>query len=114
MTVSRQKTVLYFSPHQDDEILSMGIAICNSVRNGQNVHVVLCTDGSKCKVRIQMSDGKACDKHAGTHTYHLTEEELTETRDKEFRESCLALGVADCNIHILKEGQIHLTTHIVH
>lgn len=60
MTVSRQKTVLYFSPHQDDEILSMGIAICNSVRNGQNVHVVLCTDGSKCKVRIQMSDGKAC------------------------------------------------------
>ena len=102
MTVSQQKTVLYFSPHQDDEILSMGIDICNSVRNGQNVHVILCTDGSKCSVRKQLSDGRKCNKHAGAHTYTLTESELTAARDKEFRESCRALGIADCNIHILK------------
>ena len=103
MTISRQKTVLYFSPHQDDEILSMGIDICNSLRNGQNVHVILCTDGSKCSVRKQLSDGRKCNKHAGAHTYTLTESELTAARDKEFRESCLALGVADGNIHILKD-----------
>lgn len=103
MTISQQKTILYFSPHQDDEILTMGINICNSVRSGQNVHVILCTDGSKCIVRKQLSDGRKCNKHAGAHTYTLTESELTAARDKEFRESCLALGVADGNIHILQD-----------
>ena len=100
MTTSQQKTVLYFSPHQDDEVLSMGIDICNSVNMGQDVHVVLCTDGSKCNVRMHLADGKACGKHAGTHIYHLTEEELAEARDKEFRESCRALGVRESHVHI--------------
>ncbi len=97
-----KKTILYFSPHQDDELLSMGIDICNSVSGGHDVHVILCTDGSKCSVRDKLADGKACDKCPGTHMYHLTEEELTAARDEEFRESCRALGVEDGHVHILK------------
>ncbi len=49
------KTVLYFSPHQDDELLSMGIGICNSVSRGMDVHIILCTDGSKCPVRTKLA-----------------------------------------------------------
>ena len=98
-----KKTILYFSPHQDDELLSMGVDICNSINEGHDVHVILCTDGSKCTVRHELANGKECDKCPGTHTYHLTEEDLTTARDEEFRESCRALGVEDGNVHILKK-----------
>ena len=97
------KAVLYFSPHQDDELLSMGIDICNSVIRGMDVHIILCTDGSKCSVRTQLANGRECVKHTGTHRYHLSEEEFITARDKEFRESCRALGVADSNVHIPEE-----------
>jgi glycosyltransferase involved in cell wall biosynthesis len=97
-----KKTILYFSPHQDDELLSMGIDICNSISEGHDIHVILCTDGSKCTVRHELANGKACNKCPGTHTYHLTEEDLINARDKEFRESCRALGVKDGHVHILK------------
>ena len=99
----QKKTILYFSPHQDDELLSMGIDICNSINEGHDVHVILCTDGSKCTVRQDLANGKKCNKCPGTHTYHLTEEELVAARDKEFRESCRALGVEDSNVHILQD-----------
>ncbi len=99
---SQKKTILYFSPHQDDELLSMGIDICNSISEGHNVHVILCTDGSKCLVKDELANGKECNKHPGTHTYLLTVEELITARDKEFRESCRALGVEDSNVHILR------------
>ena len=98
---TRKKTILYFSPHQDDELLSMGIDICNSISEGHDVHVILCTDGSKCTVRDELANGKECNKHLGTHSYHLTEDELITARDKEFRESCRALGIEDSNVHIL-------------
>ena len=100
MTTYQQRTVLYFSPHQDDELLSMGIGICNSVSNGQDVHVVLCTDGSKSSVRQHLAEGRECRLHAGNHTYSLSEEDFITARDKEFRESCSALGVKGSNVHI--------------
>ncbi len=100
MILPHSKSVLYFSPHQDDELLSMGIDICNSISKGQDVHVILCTDGSKCSVIKQLADGKECNKHAGTHKYQLSEEEFITARDKEFLDSCRALGVKDCNVHI--------------
>ena len=36
----KQKTMLYFAPHQDDELLTMGIDICNSVFKKWDVHVI--------------------------------------------------------------------------
>ncbi len=100
MNTSSKISILYFSPHQDDELLSMGIDICNSINRGYDVHVILCTDGSKCLVRRQVADGKDCYWHPGTHTFHLTEEDFIAARDKEFWESCRALGIADNNVHI--------------
>ena len=95
-----KKTVLYFAPHQDDELLTMGLDICRSVEKGWDVHVILCADGSRSYVRGLLNDGKGCGKHEGVHCYELTEEEFVAARDREFTGSCMALGVPGENIHI--------------
>lgn len=96
----RKKTVLYFAPHQDDELLSMGIDICASLKKNHDVHVILCADGSKSYVRGLLNNGKACAKHEGIHQYNLSVEDFIKARDREFTGSCLALGVPEGNIHI--------------
>ena len=102
MAIKNKKTMLYFAPHQDDELLSMGIHICASIQNGYDVHVVLCSDGSKSSVRTTLNNGKECKKHTGLHKYALTIEEFIQARDTEFTDSCLALGISADHIHIDK------------
>ncbi len=97
---SKSNRVLYFAPHQDDELLTMGLDICESVKKRMDVHVILCADGSKSGVRNVLKNGKTCNKHEGTHCYDLTTEEFIRARDREFRGSCLAMGVKPENIHI--------------
>ena len=60
--------IIYFAPHQDDELLSMGVDICNSIKKGKDVHVVLCTDGSSSGVKNILKNGKTCKKHSGVRT----------------------------------------------
>lgn len=96
----KSKTILYFAPHQDDELLSMGIDICTSLQNRLDVHVILCSDGSKSSVRSTLNNGKPCAKHAGEHIYDLSVDEFIQARDREFLGSCKALGVLDDNVHI--------------
>ena len=96
----RKRTMLYFAPHQDDELLSMGIDICRSLKHGDDVHVILCSDGSRSYVRGLLGNGKKCKKHEGVHCYDLSIEEFIQARDREFRDSCLSLGVPEENIHI--------------
>lgn len=107
-------TIIYFAPHQDDELLSMGVDICNSLKKGKSVHVVLCTDGSGSSVKRKLNDGKSCNKHPGEHIYDLSEQEFIQARDTEFVASCLALGVKRENIHIPesrgKDGSLELST----
>ena len=50
-------TIIYFIPHQDDELLSMGVDICDSLKKRKNVHIVLCTDGSGSSVRKRLNNG---------------------------------------------------------
>lgn len=95
-----KKTILYFVPHQDDELLTMGLDICRSVRKKRNVHVILCADGSRSCVRGVLHNGKSCSKHEGMHCYELSVEEFVAARDREFVDSCLALGLPRENIHI--------------
>ena len=102
----KRKTKLYFAPHQDDELLSMGVDLCASLDKGEDVHVFLCTDGSQSKVRLRLNNGQKCPKHPGIHQYALTLEEFSQARDREFMDSCLALGVAPGNIHILPQRAV--------
>ena len=94
------QAVLYFVPHQDDELLSMGVDIIQSVVNGIDVHVILCTDGSGSSIKKVLGNGKECPKHTGKHVYNLSDEQFIKARDREFIESCCALGVKSINIHI--------------
>lgn len=102
----RKRTVLYFSPHQDDELLSMGIDICTSLKKKYDVHVILCSDGSKSGVKRILNNSKTCKKHDGIHQYDLTTEEFIQARDQEFIGSCLALGIPKSNIHIPEDRAI--------
>lgn len=102
----KRKTKLYFAPHQDDELLTLGVDICASVLRGDDVHVILCTDGSKSSIRGVLANGKACRRHEGLHTYDLSLPEFIQARDREFTDSCLALGVKPDHIHIPKDRNI--------
>lgn len=95
-----KKTILYFAPHQDDELLTMGIDICNSIQQGVDVHVILCVNGSKSGVKKVLNNGKTCKFHSGKHEYNLNPYEFVNARDREFIESCANLGVPLANIHL--------------
>ena len=93
-------TVLAFAPHQDDELLSMGAYLEKAVSAGQEVHAVLCTDGSASWVKGELKDGGSCAFHSGSHAYDLTTPEFVRARDDEHLESCEALGIKGANVHV--------------
>lgn len=91
---------LFFTPHQDDELLAMGTDIINHINDGHDVKVILCTDGVSSKVRRLLSKQGSCTWHSGIHNYGINEAEFIALRDEEFKASCRALGVREDNIHI--------------
>lgn len=103
MLTKPSSTVLYFAPHQDDELLSMGIDIAASVKNGYDVHVIMVTDGSSSNVRLRLGNREFCEQCHTQHVYDLTKEGFTATRDQELFGSCDALGVKRENVHFPDE-----------
>ena len=91
-------TVLYFVPHQDDELLSFANDIIEHVQAGEDVKVCICMDGAGSYVRRSLREGGTCSSHSGTHEYGLTFAEFSKARDLEFVQSLNALGVATSNI----------------
>ena len=94
------KYVFYFSPHQDDELLNLGTAICRDIDAGREVFCVLCTDGGASGARRLIGNGGGCQWHEGLHDYPLTVAEFSTARDREFTESCLAMGLPPDHIII--------------
>ncbi len=103
MLTKPSNTVLYFAPHQDDELLTMGIDIAASVKNGYDVHVIMCTDGSSSNVRLRLGNREFCEQCHEQHVFDLTKEDFTATRDQELFGSCDALGVKRENVHFPDE-----------
>lgn len=68
---------VFFVPHQDDEVLSMGSAIREHVLAGRQVWVVLLTDGSSSVQCAQQ---------------YATRAECTAERDKEFNAGVTSMG----------------------
>ncbi len=97
-SIPEGKTVLLFSPHQDDETLSMGAFAVQALAHGCNVRAVLCTDGSASFVKRELSDGLTCGFHTGEHAYELSDSQFTDARDAEFQDSCKALGLTSTSI----------------
>lgn len=94
------RVILYFSPHQDDELLTLGIDGCRMLQKGYEIHVILCSDGSKSGIRKKLADGKSCPHHPGIHEYDLDIPAFIAARDLEFRESCAGLGYETGHVHI--------------
>ncbi len=103
----KKDVILYFSPHQDDELLTMGVDICKTcLLPNKEVHVILCTDGSNSPARYSLYSCKVCPLHNKIHNYPLSKEEFVNARDCEFISSCKALGVLPENIHIYEKRAV--------
>ena len=88
-----QRPAVFFSPHPDDESLSMGGAIAEHVAVGRAVFVELLTHGDKSGTITALGNGKSCDWHEGTHQYALTVEAFGAARVQEFLAATARLGV---------------------
>jgi LmbE family N-acetylglucosaminyl deacetylase len=77
-------TIVYVTPHQDDETLSMGASVRLHVEAGHDVHVLLLTAGS----------GSGAQAKTG-----LDDVEFSAARDDEYRRACRAMGVRSENVH---------------
>ena len=95
-----RRHIYCFAPHQDDELTNLGPEICRALSRGHPVHVILCTDGGASSVRRMLCRGDGCRWHEGQHVYNLSAAQFVAARDREFTESCLALGVPAENILI--------------
>lgn len=84
---------LFFVAHQDDELLTFGGPIIQSLDAGCETYVICCSRGERSVIRQRLNNGKGCPWHEDTHSYKLTERGFTLSRDAEFIDSCLALGV---------------------
>jgi len=92
---SSGNVAVFYAPHQDDEILTMGHAITKSVQDGFDVHVVLLTDGSSSS-----SIHKVNEELEKNMLASLTREEFSFARNLEFVRSLSAMGVSRENIHM--------------
>ncbi|WP_312470475.1 leucine-rich repeat domain-containing protein [Neobacillus sp.] len=93
-----QKPVaIFYSPHQDDELLSMGMGIINSIAQGYEVHLVLMTDGGGATDALNAVNKKLEKEKFAP----LTREDFIKARTEEFQQSAASLGVKMENIHLM-------------
>lgn len=79
---SQTKTVIYYSPHQDDETIGMGASIAEDARSGNKVCVVLLTNGASMAML----------KHFHKTLRFATMADLCTFRNNEFLAACQTLG----------------------
>ena len=94
------KYIFYFSPHQDDELLNLGAALCKDIDAGREVFCVLCTDGGASGARRLIGNGGTCEWHDGNHDHLMDTAAFSAARDREFTASCLAMGLQPDHILI--------------
>ena len=74
------KTIMVFCAHPDDDIICAGM-LAKLVKNGNNVIMVLYTNGNK-----------------GSHDLEMTSEKMAQIRKKEEEEACAVIGIKPENI----------------
>lgn len=77
------KTIIFFSPHEDDDLEAAG-TMAKLVKNGNKVLIVLYTNGNK-----------------GTHDLEMTSERLAQIRKQEDLAANKILGIPQENIFFL-------------
>lgn len=78
-------TVLFVTPHQDDETISMGVAVRDHLNAGLDVHILLLTTGENSAVRPELG---------------MDIPTFIATRDDEMVRATRQVGVPTANLHI--------------
>ncbi|WP_299093692.1 PIG-L family deacetylase [uncultured Metabacillus sp.] len=100
---NEKQTAVFYSPHADDEVLSLGPSILEHRVRGDKIVVVLLSEG-KASGAFEKVNQKLTDKGLPT----ISRDEFAAARVKEFKKSVKALGVADEDVHVyqLPDGDI--------
>lgn len=95
------KTSVYYAPHADDEVLSLGGAILDDINKGHEVVVVLLSHG-KASRSINEVNSKLVDQDITT----LSIEDFGAARVEEFKKAVKRLGVLEENtfVYNLSDG----------
>lgn len=112
--VDKGDSVIFFIPHQDDEMLSFSTTIKRYIDKGCDVKVVLMANGSKSKARLTLNgeDNRICGVHKYLHNplkegymientsiEYIDEEILSDYRNDEFYRALVVMGVPYKNIY---------------
>lgn len=107
--------VIYYVPHQDDEILSFGVSIIHHIIEGHQVHLVFYTDGSSSKALNYFNGNEICPLHQEMHDFQFDEQKFSEVRNQEMIWSSQCLGVHPSHFHWCqdtKDGQFSVNSGI--
>lgn len=86
---------VFYSPHPDDETLSMGSAIVDAIETGTRLHVVLMSHGISAGAFDRVNNRLVWDGRPP-----VSREEFGLARVREFRDACGALGIPAGNVHV--------------
>lgn len=102
-TVNDHKTAIFYSPHADDEVLSLGPSILHHRERGDKVVVVLLSEG-----KASGAFRKVNEKLEKKGLPIISRDEFGASRVNEFKKSVEALGVKpdDVFIYQLPDGDI--------
>ncbi|WP_409252055.1 PIG-L family deacetylase [Bacillus sp. SCS-153A] len=97
-------TSVFYAPHADDEVLSLGPSILHQIDKGNEVAVVLLSHGEASQSFHAINE-----KLTTQGLSPLTREEFGKARVKEFRKAVKELGVKEENVFVydLPDGQIN-------
>lgn len=104
--IANTRPAIFFIPHQDDETLSMGVAITQHLDAGRDVIAVLYTDGAGSIAQKILNGEAASSWWGGTHDpdkegYHyIDNQRFSDARTNELKSALMQLGVKPENIHI--------------
>ncbi|WP_335870586.1 PIG-L deacetylase family protein [Bacillus sp. 2205SS5-2] len=101
--IQNPKTSIFYSPHADDEVLSLGSAILHQINQGNEVVVVLLSKGEASSSFTSINE-----KLVSTAKNPITRQEFGNARVKEFKNSVDELGIQLENTYTydLPDGQI--------
>ncbi|HKJ34352.1 MAG TPA: PIG-L family deacetylase [Balneolales bacterium] len=96
-----ESPAIFYVPHQDDEILQLGVAIMNHIYQSREVHLVLCTNGNAYNsyAKRVLNGNTVCEWHKTKHQFHLSDEDYIRARNHEFVWSSMCMKVKPENIH---------------
>ncbi|CAG9621404.1 PIG-L family deacetylase [Sutcliffiella rhizosphaerae] len=87
---------VFYAPHADDEVLSLGPAIIQALDDSDEVHIVLLSEGKASKAINTVNELLSKDGYPP-----LTKEDFGQARVREFKASIQSLGVSPESITIL-------------